>query len=132
MRSLFALLLIPSLYTFGDTQPRTIEIVADKDSRYKIEGKANPTLYLHSGEQVRLVITANKAKNMNRDGSVHGFVLLRAKDEVKVPGWDLMLKPGVHEFVLQAPKEPGEYRVVCTVICSSSHEDMNMKVVVSD
>ena len=33
---------------------------------------------------------------------------------------------------MQAPNEAGEYHVVCTVICSSGHEDMNMTVMVTD
>ena len=34
------------------------------------------------------------------------------------------------EFALTAPTEPGEYEVVCTVICSQDHEGMKMKFVV--
>ena len=63
-----------------------------------------------------------KAKNHNRDGSIHGFSLLRAKDRSRVPGWDFLLKPGMQEFMVNAPSEPGEYVVVCTVICSADHE----------
>ena len=44
---------------------------------------------------------------MNRDGSIHSFTLLRAKDRSRVEGWDLMLKPGTQEFHLTAPAEPG-------------------------
>ena len=110
---------------------RVIEIVADHDSRYRIPGQAKPQLALKAGEEVRLRITAIKAKNQNRDGSVHGFTLLRAKDKTPVEGWDLLLQPGTQEFTLRAPAEPGEYEVVCTVICGSNHEDMSMKVSVS-
>jgi heme/copper-type cytochrome/quinol oxidase subunit 2 len=129
--SVVALLLLISVIHAAQTQPRTIEILADKDSQYKIDGKASPTITLHAGEQVKLVITARKAKSMNRDGSVHGFALLRAKDGAKVPEWDLLLHQGVQEYVLQAPEQPGEYHVVCTVICSSGHEDMTMTVIVT-
>ncbi len=115
----------------GATQPRLIEILADHDSRYKIAGQDKPVITLAAGEEVRLRITAVKAKNRNRDGAVHGFTLLRAKDRTPVPGWDFLLQPGVQEFVVTAPTEPGEYEVVCTVICSSGHEQMNMKVVVA-
>ena len=115
----------------AQAEPRTINILADKDSRYKIDGKASPTLVLHAGEQIRLRITAVKAKSYNRDGSVHGFALVRDKDDSKVSDWNLLLKPGTQEFVLQAPKDPGDYHVVCTVICSSGHEDMQMKVIVT-
>jgi heme/copper-type cytochrome/quinol oxidase subunit 2 len=77
-----------------------------------------------------LRITARRAKTWNRDGSIHGFSLLRAKDRSKVPGWDLLLRPGTQEFSMTAPAEPGEYVVVCTVICSEDHEGMSMKFVV--
>ena len=82
------------------------------------------------GEAITLRITAIKAKDHNRNGAVHGFSLLRAKDRSHVPGWDFELKPGLHEFALNAPAEPGEYVVVCTVICSADHEGMHMRFVV--
>jgi plastocyanin len=111
------------------SQPRLIEVLADRDSRYKIAGQPSPVITLTAGESLRLRITAVKAKNKNRDGAVHGFTLLHAKDRTPVPGWDFMLMPGVQEFETTAP-EPGEYVVVCTVICSSGHEQMNMKITV--
>jgi len=83
-----------------------------------------------AGEPLLLRVTARRAKTWNRDGSIHGFTLLRAKDRSKVPGWDLLLKPGNQEFHLVAPGEPGEYVVVCTVICSEEHEGMHMKFTV--
>jgi hypothetical protein len=75
-------------------------------------------------------VTARRGKSWNRDGSIHGFSLLRAKDRTKVEGWDLLFKPGKQEFQLTAPTEPGEYVVVCTVICSEDHEGMHMKFTV--
>jgi heme/copper-type cytochrome/quinol oxidase subunit 2 len=111
-------------------QGRVIEILADHDSRYKIEGQKQPAITVRAGEQITLRITAKKAKSLNRDGSVHGFSLLRAKDRKPVPEWDFLLKPGRQEFTLAAPSEPGEYVVVCTVICSQDHEGMSMKFVV--
>jgi hypothetical protein len=77
-----------------------------------------------------LRVTARRGKTWNRDGSIHGFSLLRAKDRSRVEGWDLLFKPGQQEFVLTAPSEPGEYDVVCTVICSEDHEGMHMKFTV--
>jgi hypothetical protein len=111
-------------------EPRVIDILADHDSRYKIGGQDRPMIKLTAGEVVKLRIMAVKAKNHNRDGAVHGFTLLHAKDRTPVDGWDFMLKPGLQEFLVTAPTEPGDYIVVCTVICSSGHEQMNMKVVV--
>jgi heme/copper-type cytochrome/quinol oxidase subunit 2 len=110
-------------------QPRVIELTADHDSRYKIAGQRTPEITVRSGEQVLLRVTARKGKSWNRDGSIHGFALLRAKDRSKVEGWDLLFKPGTQEFLLTAP-EPGEYEAVCTVICSEDHEGMHLKVTV--
>ena len=110
---------------------RVIEVLADKDSRYKIAGEKKPEITVKAGEQVLLRITARKAKSWNRDGSIHGFSLLRARDRAKMPGWDLLLKPGTQEFPMTAPAEAGEYVVVCTVICSEEHEGMFMKFVVT-
>lgn len=107
-----------------------IEVLADKDSRYKIAGERTPEITVKAGEAVLLRITARRGKSWNRDGSIHGFSLLRAKNRAKVPGWDLLLRPGVQEFQLTAPADPGEYVVVCTVICSDEHEGMHMKFVV--
>jgi len=111
-------------------QSRVIEVLADKDSHFKIAGKSNPEITVKAGEPVTLRISARKGKTWNRDGTVHGFTLLRRKDHAKVPGWDLELRPGTQEFALTAPAEPGEYEVLCTVICSGDHEGMRMKFVV--
>ena len=111
-------------------QVRTIELTADKDSRYKIAGMHVPEITVRAGEQILLRVTARKAKSWNRDGSIHGFTLLRAKDRSKVEGWDLLFKPGTQEFLMTAPSEPGEYVAVCTVICSEEHEGMHMKIIV--
>jgi hypothetical protein len=110
--------------------PRVIEILADHDSRFKIEGQKQPVITAKADEQITLRITAKKAKNLNRDGSIHGFTLLRAKDRKPIPDWDFLLKPGIQEFAVVAPSDPGEYVVVCTVICSEDHEGMNMRFVV--
>jgi heme/copper-type cytochrome/quinol oxidase subunit 2 len=128
--SISALLLPFGPQTQPVETPSVIEILADHDSRYKIAGLKEPVITVHAGQQVHLRITAVKAKDHARDGSIHGFSLLRAKDRSHVPGWDFLLKPGVQEFMLNAPAEPGEYVVVCTVICSSEHEGMHMKFLV--
>jgi heme/copper-type cytochrome/quinol oxidase subunit 2 len=110
--------------------PAMVEVLADHDSRYKIAGMKEPVITVHAGQQVTLKITAVKAKDHARDGSIHGFSLLRAKDRSHVPGWDFRLRPGVQTLMLKAPDEPGEYVVVCTVICSADHDGMHMKFVV--
>ena len=111
-------------------QPHVIEITADSDSRYKIAGQRTPEITVKAGEQLLLRVTARRGKTWNRDGSIHGFTLLRGKDRSHVEGWDLLFKPGKQEFQLTAPSEPGEYEVVCTVICSEEHEGMHMKFTV--
>lgn len=120
----FLLTSLPAL-----AQPRVIEVVADKDSRFKIAGQKARQVVVKAGETIVLRIDARKGKTWNRDGTIHGFTLLHMKSRAKVVGWDLDLQPGVQEFTLTAP-EPGQYEVVCTVICSENHEGMRMKVLV--
>ena len=125
--------LLPLPLTFAQAQDspvHVIELLADSDSRYKIAGARTAEITVKAGEQLLLRVTARRSKSWNRDGTVHGFTLLRAKDRTKVEGWDLLLKPGQQEFLLTAPSEPGEYEVVCTVICSEDHEGMHMKFTV--
>lgn len=114
----------------ASAQARVIEVTADSDSRYKIAGQRTPEITVKAGEQILLRVTARRGKSWNRDGSIHGFSLLRAKDRTRVDGWDLLFKPGTQEFLLTAPSEPGAYEVVCTVICSEDHEGMHMKFTV--
>lgn len=114
----------------AQSERRVIEIQADHDSRFRMEGQKQPVLKLKAGQEITLRITAKKAKNVNRNGAIHGFTLLLAKDRRPVPEWDFELKPGVQEFNVTAPSEPGEYIAVCTVVCSEEHEGMNMKVIV--
>ncbi len=106
----------------AQAQIHVVEITADKDSRFKIAGQSKPEITLKAGEAVLLRVTANKGKTWNRDGSIHGFTLMHAGSRMKVPGWNLALMPGTHEFHLTAPSEPGDYVVVCSVICSEDHE----------
>jgi heme/copper-type cytochrome/quinol oxidase subunit 2 len=114
----------------ASAQARVVELIAGSDSRYKIAGQRTPEITVKAGEQVLLRVTARRGKSWNRDGSIHGFSLLRARDRSKVDGWDLLLKPGTQEFRLTVPNEPGAYEVVCTVICSEDHEGMHMKFTV--
>lgn len=120
----------PGVRCLAQSDVRVVELLADKDSRFKLDGKASPTLTFKAGEEVKFRITAKKAKTQNRNGSIHGFALIRKKDGARFPDWDLELKPGIQEFVLKVPDQPGEYQIVCTVICSEGHEDMHMKVIV--
>jgi heme/copper-type cytochrome/quinol oxidase subunit 2 len=125
MAAAFLLLSLPVC-----AQPRVIELVADKDSRFKMPGQTTQQITVKAGEPLILRISARKSKTWNRDGAVHGFTVLRAKDHAKVPGWDFELKPGTQEFTVTAPAEPGDYEVLCTVLCSGDHEGMRMKFLV--
>lgn len=114
----------------ASAQDHVIELLADRDSRYKMTGLRTAEITVKAGEPILLRVTARRGKTWNRDGSIHGFTLLRAKDRTKVEGWNLLFQPGAQEFHLVAPSEPGEYVVVCTVICSEDHEGMHMKFTV--
>src|ERR1700730_10161635 len=107
-------------------QLRVIEIVAAMDSRYRSPGGSRPEIMLKAGERIVLRVTAREAKSLNRDRSI---ALLLASDRSKVADWNLLLRPRRQEFQLTAP-EPGEYVVVCTLICSEDHEGMNMRLAV--
>jgi heme/copper-type cytochrome/quinol oxidase subunit 2 len=112
------------------SEPRLIEVIADHKSHFSVPGQSDASISVKAGERVRLRITAIKAVNRNRDGAVHGFTLLHPGDHKPVDGWDFLLRPGTQEFVVTAPREPGNYEVVCTVICSDNHEHMSMKFTV--
>ncbi|HYX52321.1 MAG TPA: hypothetical protein VE783_02650 [Candidatus Limnocylindrales bacterium] len=107
-----------------------VEIIADKDSKFKIPNQSKPEITVKAGEAVLLRIDARRGKTWNRDGVVHGFTVIRKKDRVRVESWDLELRPGMQEFKLVAPSEPGEYEVLCTVICSDDHEGMRARLIV--
>jgi hypothetical protein len=113
----------------GTAAPRVIELTADKDSRYRQGGKVAPTIEVLPGEHLLLRITATKAMQVARDGSVHGLALLD-KNENAVPGWRFYLHPGVQDLEVAAPTQPGRYVAVCVVICSDMHEDMGFTLVV--
>lgn len=111
-------------------QPRVVELTAGKDSRYRQGGKIAPTIEVSVGEHFILRITAFRAKQTARDGSIHGIALLD-KDENAVPGWRFYLHPGVQDLAVSAPDRPGRYTAVCTVICSDAHDDMGFTLLVN-
>lgn len=127
LMAFLAILAVPRIVL---AQRHVIEVLADKDSRYKIAGKSNPVITVKAGEPLLLRITARKGSSWNEDGTVHGFALIRSKDHSTVDGWNFFLKPGTQEFEVSAPAEAGQYEVLCTVICSDDHEGMRMKFVV--
>ncbi|MBI3280598.1 MAG: hypothetical protein HYZ57_12230 [Acidobacteria bacterium] len=106
--------------------PRIIEIVADKDNRFKIVGSKKPIITAHAKEVLRLRIIAHKGSEMDKDGTVHSLTIKQLKDQ----GWDLRVKEGTHEFAVVAPPTPGEYTIECAVKCGDGHDDMRMKLLV--
>jgi hypothetical protein len=114
----------------AQASPRIIDLTADKDSQYRQAGKVSPILEATPGEQLILRITATRAKQVARDGSVHGLALLDINENA-VPGWRFYLHPGVQELAVTAPLQPGRYKAVCIVICSDMHDGMGFTLVVS-
>ena len=113
------------------SRPRVIELSADRDSRYRQGHRASPTIEAFAGEPLILRITAVRAKEVARDGSVHGLALLD-KNSNAIPGWRFFLHPGVQDLPVTAPSQPGSYTAVCTVICSDAHEGMGFTLLVTD
>lgn len=122
--------LATSLFSAGQAPPpRVIELTADRDSRYRQADNVAPVIQVSPGEHLILRITAVKARQVARDGSVHGLALLD-KNENAVPGWRFYLHPGVQDLEVTAPAQPGRYTAVCIVICSDMHEEMGFTLVV--
>lgn len=115
----------------ASSAPRLIELTADHDSRYRLGHKASPVIEVLAGEPLILRITAVRAREVARDGSVHGLALLD-KNSNAVAGWRFFFHPGVQDVAVTAPFEPGRYQAVCTVICSDGHDGMGFTLVVRD
>ncbi|MBV9611383.1 MAG: hypothetical protein JO091_02880 [Acidobacteriaceae bacterium] len=116
----------PYARAWTDATPRTIEIVADGDNRFKLPGQAKQVLVLKANEPVLLKITARRGQEMARDGAVHSLVVRNLRSE----GWDVRLKEGEQEVRLRAPSHPGTYLIECTVRCGTGHDSMKLKMVV--
>ena len=123
---LLGVLLLGLAASLGSS-PRIVDIVADRDNRFKIPRQKDAVITLKANEVVVLRITARKATEWDKDGSVHTFTI----NALKSQGWDLRLKEGTQQYPLVAPAEPGEYVVECTVKCGKGHDDMRMKVIVT-
>jgi hypothetical protein len=74
-----ALAILPALSILANSQAGVIQLLADSDSRYKIAGQRSLEITVKTGEQLLLRVTACRGKTWNRDGSIQGFTLLRAK-----------------------------------------------------
>ena len=106
---------------------RTVELIADKDNRFKLPNGQQGPLTLKAGEVVKFKVTSLFGGEKAKDGAVHSFVVRKLRDND--PAWSVRLKEGVQEFTVTAPK-PGNYLIECTVECGSGHDNMNLKMVV--
>ena len=105
---------------------RTVELLADKDNKFKLPDGSNGPLVLKAGETIRCKVKNFFGGEKARDGAVHSFVVRKLRDK----GWSVRMKEGVEEFTLTAPA-PGNYLIECTVECGPGHDNMNMKMVVT-
>jgi heme/copper-type cytochrome/quinol oxidase subunit 2 len=128
--SLFLLvaMIVPSLYTLAQG-PRAIQMTADRDNKFKVPGQKQPAITVKAKEVIKFNITARKGTEVDekRPGCVHTFSVNELKDQ----GWDVCLKEGMNEFVLVAPDKPGEYKIECLAKCGKGHDDMGMKMIVT-
>lgn len=128
--SLFLLfaMLAPALHTRAQS-PRVIQLTADHDNKFKVPGQKKPVITVKANEVIKFRILAHKGTELDpkRAGCVHSFSVRELKDQ----GWDVCLKEGMNEFVLAAPSKPGEYTIECLAKCGPGHDDMNLKMVVT-
>ena len=104
---------------------RTVELIADKDDRFKLPNGEKGPLELKAGETVKFRITSYFGGEKAHDGAVHSFVVRKLRDK----GWSFRLYEGVQEFTLTAPP-PGSYLIECTVECGRGHDDMSLPMLV--
>ena len=102
------------------------EVLATKDQTFVVKGEKKPVITVKAGQTVHLRITAEKATEMAKDGSVHSFTIKQLADQ----GWNIRLKKGTKDYTLTAPSKPGEYVIECAVKCGPGHADQRMKLVV--
>jgi plastocyanin len=102
-----------------------VELVADKDNRFKLANGQKGPVELKAGETVTFKINSLFGGEKARDGAVHSFVVRKLRDQ----GWSVRLKEGVQEFTLTAPPA-GKYLIECTVECGPGHDEMNMQMIV--
>jgi heme/copper-type cytochrome/quinol oxidase subunit 2 len=125
--ALLLTMIVPSLYLLAQ-EPRTIQLTADHDNKFKVAGQKEPAITVKAKEVIKFRVTAHKGSEMDPKfpNCVHSFSIKELKDQ----GWDVCLKEGMNEFVLVAPSKPGEYKVECMAKCGKGHDDMAMKMVV--
>ena len=117
----------PSRAAVDGSDARIVELIADRDNKFKLTGGQQAPLTLKSGETVRFRVTSFFGGEKAKDGALHSFVVRKLRDND--PAWSVRLKEGVQEFTVKAPK-PGNYLIECTVECGPGHDNMNLKMVV--
>ena len=130
--SVAALLLaaiVPLVHTLAQ-EPRVIQITADHDNKFKVPGQKQPVITVKAKEVIKFRVTAHKGTETDPKypGCAHSFTI----KELKSQGWDVCLKEGMNEFVLVAPSKPGNYSIECMSKCGPGHDDMNMKMTVTE
>jgi plastocyanin len=123
----FGYSLVPRALAEGPAVARTVELIADKDNKFKLAGGQKGPLTLKSGDVVKFRVTSFFGGEKAKDGALHSFVVRKLRDND--PAWSIRLKEGVQEFTVTAPK-PGNYLIECTVECGPGHDNMNLKMVV--
>ena len=118
------LILVPSI-VFAQA-PRTIEITAGKDNKFKVTGEKTPVITLKPSEVVKLHVISQKGPEFEKDGTAHSITIKELKDK----GWNMRFKEGTFDFTAVAPDKPGTYEAICDVKCGKGHDDMKMKVIV--
>ncbi len=119
---------IPLLRTSAQ-QPRVIQISAGADNKFKVAGQKQPVITVKAKEVLKFRITSKYGdeKDPKWPGCAHSFSVKELKDQ----GWDVCLKEGTQEFVLVAPNKPGDYKIECLAKCGKGHDDMSMKMTVT-
>src|SRR6266568_1633268 len=120
-------LALPSSLLASASDDKVWEVVATKDQTFVVKGERKPVITVKAGQPVHLRITAEKAAEVAKDGSVHSFTIKQLAEQ----GWNVRLKPGTQDYTLTAPSQPGEYVVECAVKCGPGHADQRMKLVVT-
>jgi plastocyanin len=103
-----------------------VELIADKDNRFKLANAQSDKVELKAGETVKFRVTSHFGGEKARDGAEHSFVVRKLRDK----GWSVRLYEGVQEFTLTAPSA-GKYLIECTVECGKNHDNMNFPMVVT-
>jgi hypothetical protein len=119
---------VPSLYTQAQ-EPRVIQLTADHDNKFKVPGQKQPVITVKAKEVIKFRVMSHKGTETDPKypGCGHTF----SNKELKDQGWDVCLKEGMNEFVLVAPSKAGDYKIECLSKCGKGHDDMALKMTVT-